>query len=64
MGRSEQICRLRQIFERIDKLEKSEIKVATYRRYRELYRPFLFAASALLLAAGLAWTSGLRVVPA
>jgi len=55
---------LRQIFERIDKLEKSEIKVATYRRYRELYRPFLVAATALLLAAAAAWASGLRVVPA
>ena len=55
---------LRQIFERIDKLEKSEIKVATYRRYRELYRPFLVVATALLLAAAAAWASGLRVVPA
>lgn len=55
---------LRQIFDRIDKLEKSEIKVTAYRRYRELYRPFLIAACALLLAAATAWSAGLRVVPA
>jgi Ca-activated chloride channel family protein len=55
---------LRQIFERIDRLEKSEIKVTAYRRYRELYRPFLVAASALLLAAAAAFGAGLRVVPA
>ena len=55
---------LRQIFDRIDKLEKSEIKVTAYRRYRELYRPFLLAASALLLAGAAAWSAGLRVVPA
>ena len=55
---------LRQIFERIDRLEKSEIKVTAYRRYRELYRPFLIAAAALLLASASAWAAGLRVVPA
>jgi Ca-activated chloride channel family protein len=55
---------LRRIFDRIDKLEKSEIKVTAYRRYRELYRPFLLAASALLLAGAAAWSAGLRVVPA
>ena len=30
---------LRQIFERIDRLEKSEIKQASFRRYAERYRP-------------------------
>jgi Ca-activated chloride channel homolog len=55
---------LRRIFERIDRLEKSEIKVTAYRRYRELYRPFLIAAAALLVAAAGAWSAGLRVVPA
>jgi Ca-activated chloride channel family protein len=55
---------LHQIFDRIDKLEKSEIKVTAYRRYRELYRPLLMAAAALLGTAGLAWVAGLRVAPA
>lgn len=54
---------LRQIFARIDQLEKSEIKVFTYRRYRDLYRPFLLAAASLWAAAGLAWAVGLRVAP-
>ena len=55
---------LRQIFDRIDRLEKSEIKLTAYRRYSELYRPFLLLAAALLLAGGCAFGSGLRVVPA
>ncbi len=55
---------LRQIFDRIDRLEKSEIKLAAYRRYRELFPDVLTAAAALVAAAGLAWASGLRVVPA
>jgi Ca-activated chloride channel family protein len=55
---------LRRIFERVDELEKSEIKLAAYRRYRELFPDVLAAAAALLAAAGLAWAAGLRVVPA
>jgi Ca-activated chloride channel family protein len=55
---------LRQVFDRIDRLEKSEIKMAAYRRYRELFPPVLALAAALLAAAGLLWASGLRVVPA
>jgi Ca-activated chloride channel family protein len=55
---------LRQIFDRIDHLEKSEIKLAAYRRYRELFPGVLTAAAALLAAAGLLWAAGLRVVPA
>jgi Ca-activated chloride channel family protein len=55
---------LRRIFERVDELEKSEIKLAAYRRYRELHPSVLEAAAALLAAAGLLWASGLRVVPA
>jgi Ca-activated chloride channel family protein len=55
---------LRTIFDRIDRLEKSEIKLAAYRRYRELFPPVLAAAAALLAAAGLVWAAGLRVVPA
>lgn len=54
---------LRQIFDRIDKLEKSEIKLAAYRRYRELFPRVLEAAFALLAAAGSLWAAGLRVVP-
>jgi Ca-activated chloride channel family protein len=55
---------LRHIFERIDKLEKSEIKLSAYRRYRERYVPVLLTAAALLAAGGLVWVSGLRVAPA
>ena len=55
---------LRSVFDRIDRLEKSEIKLAAYRRYRELFPPVLLLAAALLAAAGLAWAAGLRVAPA
>ncbi len=55
---------LRAIFDRIDHLEKSEIKVASYRRYRELFPDVLLAAAALLALAALVWAAGLRVVPA
>jgi Ca-activated chloride channel family protein len=55
---------LRQIFDRIDRLEKSEIKLAAYRRYRELFPTVLEAAATLLAAAGFFWAAGLRVVPA
>jgi Ca-activated chloride channel family protein len=62
--RAEDSAALRQVFDRIDRLEKSEIKTVGYRRYRELFPPVLALAGALLAAAGLAWASGLRVVPA
>ncbi len=55
---------LRQVFDRIDRLEKSEIKTAAYRRYRDLFPPVVALAAALLAAAGLLWAAGLRVVPA
>ncbi len=55
---------LRSIFERIDRLEKSEIKISSYRRYRELYPPVLAVAGLWLSAAGVLWLLGLRVVPA
>lgn len=55
---------LRLIFDRIDQLEKSEIKLTKYTRYRELFRPYLTAAAAFLLAAAAAWATGLRVAPA
>jgi Ca-activated chloride channel family protein len=54
---------LRGVFERIDRLEKSEIKLTAYRRYRELFVPFLTAAAGLLAAAGLVRAAGLRVTP-
>ena len=62
--RAEDPAALRQVFEQIDRLEKSDIQVSAYRRYRELFPPLLALAAALLAAAGLAWASGLRVVPA
>jgi Ca-activated chloride channel homolog len=55
---------LRRIFERIDRLEKSEIKSAAYRRYRELFPPVVQLTAALVAAAALAWAAGLRVLPA
>jgi Ca-activated chloride channel family protein len=54
---------LRRIFDRIDKLEKSEIKMSAYRRYGEWFPPVLLAAIALLAAGGLVWAGGLRVAP-
>jgi Ca-activated chloride channel homolog len=62
--RAEDPAALRQVFERVDQLEKSEIKMAAYRRYQELFPSVLALAAGLLAAAGLAWASGLRVVPA
>lgn len=55
---------LRTIFDRIDKLEKSEIKHTAFKRYRELFPPVLASAAGLLLAAAAAWLAGLRVLPA
>jgi len=62
--RAEDSQALRQVFDRVDRLEKSEIKTAAYRRYRELFPPVLLVAAALFAAAALFWASGLRVVPA
>jgi Ca-activated chloride channel homolog len=55
---------LRRIFDRIDKLEKSEIKLSAYRRYRELFPPVLAAAAVLFALSGLLWAGGLRTAPA
>lgn len=55
---------LRTIFERIDRLEKSEIKQSAYRRYTELFPGFVASAAGLLLLATGLWAAGLRVVPA
>jgi len=54
----------RDIFTRIDALETSRLKSISYRRYQELFPPFLQAAFALLLLAGFLWARGLRVMPA
>jgi Ca-activated chloride channel homolog len=54
---------LKAVFDRIDRLEKSEIRQNTYRRYRELFPPVLGAAAALLALAGLLFAGGLRVAP-
>ena len=54
---------LRDIFARIDALETTRLKSISFRRYQELFPPFLNAAVALLLLAGFLWTRGLRVLP-
>lgn len=54
---------LQTIFARIDTLERSEIKLSTYRRYRELFFPWLLASAAFLVSAALVWAAGLRVSP-
>ena len=54
---------LRHIFDRIDKLEKSEIKHAAFKRYRELFPPVLLGSAALFALAGLVWAAGFRVAP-
>ncbi len=54
---------LRRIFERIDALEKTEIRQATFRRYRDLFPPVLYLTALCLVMAGLLWLGGLRVIP-
>lgn len=54
---------LQAIFDRIDRLEKSDIKVAAFHRYRELFPPVLLAGAACLAVGGLLVLSGLRVAP-
>lgn len=54
---------MREIFQRIDRLERSEITLTAFHRYRELFPPVLVAAAVLLSAAGAAWAAGLRVLP-
>lgn len=54
----------RDIFARIDALETSRLRSISFRRYQELFPPFLTAALGLLLLAGFLWTRGLRVLPA
>jgi Ca-activated chloride channel homolog len=62
--RAEDSASLRRIFERIDQLEKTEIRHSAFRRYRELFVPVLITAAALLAVAAALWASGLRVAPA
>lgn len=40
---------LQNIYDQIDQLEKSKIEVISYKRYRELYLPFMLAALGFLL---------------
>lgn len=54
---------LRNVFDRIDRLERSEIKLTAYRRYRELFPPVASLAAALWAMGGCAWLLGLRVAP-
>ena len=54
---------LRQIFARIDRLEKSELHAAAFRRYRDLFPPVLATSAGLLAAGALLWAAGLRVLP-
>ena len=54
---------LKAIFDRIDRLEKSEIRLSAYHRYRELFPPVLSSAAGLLALAGLLFLGGLRVAP-
>ena len=53
----------RDIFSRIDALETSRLKSTSFRRFQELFPPFLAAALAILAAAGLVWARGMRVLP-
>jgi Ca-activated chloride channel family protein len=53
---------LKQIFEQIDKLEKSTVELSQYKQYRDLFPWFLGAGFALLaLQALLAQTTGRRL---
>jgi Ca-activated chloride channel family protein len=54
----------RDIFARIDALETSRLKSVSFRRFQELFPPFLNAAAALFLLAAFLWARGLRVLPA
>ena len=55
---------LRDIFTRIDALETSRLKSVSFRRFQELFPPFLTAAALLFLLAGFLWARGFRVLPA
>jgi Ca-activated chloride channel family protein len=54
---------LRSIFARIDRLEKSEIRLSAYQRFHEMYPPLLIAAAVTIAFAGVLWMAGLREAP-
>ena len=54
---------LAQVYERIDRLEKSAIETSDYTRYNELYGAYLLAAMVLLGAAFLLQTVVLKRIP-
>ena len=53
----------RDIFSRIDALETSKLKSTSFRRFQELFPPFLNVALVLFALAGLLWARGMRVLP-
>ncbi len=54
---------LEQIYAEIDKLEKTTVEVAVFRRYSDMYHVPLLIAAALLLLLGLARITFLRILP-
>lgn len=54
---------LRRIYEEIDQMEKSKIKVESYTKQEEQFIPFLIAALCLLLASFLLRTTVFRTLP-
>jgi Ca-activated chloride channel homolog len=54
---------LQNIYAQIDQMEKSKIDVVSYKRYQELFIPFVFAALGLLLLDVLLRTTVLRRFP-
>jgi Ca-activated chloride channel family protein len=54
---------LRGIFDRIDRLEKSEIKLTAYRQYRELFPRLLLLCAVSFVLSGGFFLAGLRVAP-
>lgn len=53
----------RDIFTRIDALETSKLKSISFRRFQELFPPFLTASLGGLLLAAILWARGWRVLP-
>ena len=61
--RATEAAGLRQIFSAIDQMEKSEIKTATFTRWREIFPRVLFPSAACLALAGLLSAFIFPVVP-
>ena len=53
----------RDIFARIDALETSRLKSVSFRRFQELFPPFLMASLGCLFIAATLWARGWRVLP-